>query len=295
MGFTIDARVILELGRELISSDEIAIYELIKNSVDAGSPSVQIDFRYLLNMENYKESLDLFEKTKNLKKVSNFIHTCITDEIDPNGKRFLNKLKKESNPEQFSFLLRKSYAELNHISVIDIGHGMSLNDLQEVYLRIGTRFRREQTNDGDPKLGDKGIGRLSAMRLGNELQIKSTRSIDENWNCLNIDWNAFDCEENKDIDEIMIEPHVGEMKQTKSNQGTIIQIKDLRKEWNVDEVQNILDQKISRFIDPFRTRQESNVLSFSFNGLPVIIPRIKEGLLERAHAHCEAEFEFLND
>jgi hypothetical protein len=35
MTFNIKARVLLELGAELISSDGIALYELIKNSVDA--------------------------------------------------------------------------------------------------------------------------------------------------------------------------------------------------------------------------------------------------------------------
>ena len=38
--FTFSARTILELGKELISSDEVALYELIKNGVDAGSKTI---------------------------------------------------------------------------------------------------------------------------------------------------------------------------------------------------------------------------------------------------------------
>jgi hypothetical protein len=37
MSFRILARTILELGAELISSDGVALYELIKNGIDAGS------------------------------------------------------------------------------------------------------------------------------------------------------------------------------------------------------------------------------------------------------------------
>ena len=38
MNFSFEARTLLELGKELISSDEVALYELIKNAVDAGRP-----------------------------------------------------------------------------------------------------------------------------------------------------------------------------------------------------------------------------------------------------------------
>ena len=37
MSFKFAARTILELGKELISSDEVALHELIKNAVDAKS------------------------------------------------------------------------------------------------------------------------------------------------------------------------------------------------------------------------------------------------------------------
>ena len=47
--FKITACTVLELGSELISSDIIAFYELIKNGFDAGSKSgVQIDFNVVL-------------------------------------------------------------------------------------------------------------------------------------------------------------------------------------------------------------------------------------------------------
>ena len=42
MSFKISARTILHLGSELISSDAIAFYELIKNAFDAQSKRVKI-------------------------------------------------------------------------------------------------------------------------------------------------------------------------------------------------------------------------------------------------------------
>lgn len=44
MRFTINTRVLEHLGRELITSDEVAIVELIKNSYDANAPEAFIHF-----------------------------------------------------------------------------------------------------------------------------------------------------------------------------------------------------------------------------------------------------------
>ena len=51
--FTVTARTVLELGSELISSDVIAFYELIKNGFDAQSSSgVRIKFDTLLTQRS---------------------------------------------------------------------------------------------------------------------------------------------------------------------------------------------------------------------------------------------------
>lgn len=52
-GFKFAARTLLELGKELISSDEVALYELIKNGVDAGSQRIEIEAAVVLTHTNY--------------------------------------------------------------------------------------------------------------------------------------------------------------------------------------------------------------------------------------------------
>lgn len=52
--FKITARTVLELGSELISSDIIAFYELIKNGFDAGTASgVEVRFDVALRRNTY--------------------------------------------------------------------------------------------------------------------------------------------------------------------------------------------------------------------------------------------------
>src|ERR1700761_3216121 len=53
MNFRVSARTILHLGSELISSDGITFYELIKNSLDARSPEVRVDVLYRLEHRVY--------------------------------------------------------------------------------------------------------------------------------------------------------------------------------------------------------------------------------------------------
>ena len=53
MGFKVDARTIFHLGAELISSDAIAFYELIKNAFDAGSAKIHIDVVVRIPFETY--------------------------------------------------------------------------------------------------------------------------------------------------------------------------------------------------------------------------------------------------
>src|SRR5882757_1262230 len=52
--FRFKARVLLELGAELISSDAIALYELVKNAIDAGSRRTSILIQVVLQYSKYQ-------------------------------------------------------------------------------------------------------------------------------------------------------------------------------------------------------------------------------------------------
>src|SRR3972149_3628312 len=55
MHFKVAARTVLHLGAGLISSDGIALYELIKNSFDAGTDSVDIAVQMAFPFATYQE------------------------------------------------------------------------------------------------------------------------------------------------------------------------------------------------------------------------------------------------
>ena len=296
MSFTFEARTLLELGKELISTDEVAIYELIKNSVDAGSQNVEILVNALLTYSDYKEAIARIEEEgRSRRDVLAYVQSCLISETDSGAVRMMEALAHASDDEEFVLLLREWYADLNWIEVRDTGHGMSLHDLNDVFLTIGTRSRRDENLAGGRNLGDKGIGRLSAMRLGDRLKVLTTKAGESHWNVLDIDWSLFSHDSRKSVDKIHIEPALGDEKSTPSGSGTRIIISTLQSDWTAARFADVLQGRIARMIDPFEPGAANRLLIARFNGQRINIPSIPRQLLDSAHAYCHVTFEMVGD
>ncbi len=111
------ARLLRTLGSDLISSDKVALIELVKNSYDADASVVLIRFRGPLK------------------------------------------------------------AGEGSIEVWDDGHGMDAATLQTSWLDIATdtKRRKPHSDSGRRVLGEKGIGRLAAARLGEEMLLTTRK------------------------------------------------------------------------------------------------------------------------
>ena len=205
MAFRMTARTVLQLGAELISSDSIAFYELIKNAFDADSRQVHIDVYVRIGYDAY-----LRHRANVLTGVSSStssLETCkqeIIHDLDttaPLGNEFLGEIHSASSFSE----LAKVLDEANFIEINDSGHGMSAEDLNEIYLTIGTHHRKKQLKERRlsrqqagtsatsvrPILGEKGLGRLSVMRLGWRLRVDTTTTGEQFWNRLDVNWRDF--------------------------------------------------------------------------------------------------------
>ena len=153
MSFSFEARTLLELGKELISTDEVALYELIKNAVDAGSPKVEIDVRSQLAHTHYREAArQLRESGRALSEVTAFIRGKMEEDESGWCQECLAELDRTTDREVYRDRLDAHYTRLNSLEIKDAGEGMSFGDLSDVYLRIGTRHRRRQNEGGATKL-----------------------------------------------------------------------------------------------------------------------------------------------
>src|ERR1700722_7600136 len=87
MAFKIIARTLLELGAELTSSDAVALFELVKNSVDAGSPTVRISVQCVLLHSRYQQALEEIEESRALSAVRQHIEGWLSDDAPAEAKR----------------------------------------------------------------------------------------------------------------------------------------------------------------------------------------------------------------
>ena len=221
------ARLMTTLGHELISSDAVALTELVKNAFDADAQHVLVQ---------------------------------VVGEVDLDGT--LN-------------------AETGSILVLDDGHGMDRDTITTTWLEPATAHRRH--NRRSPKgrrvLGEKGVGRFAAAKLGTLMELMSQRKGCEEVR-LKVDWSVFEDEE-KYLDQVEIQvetgatgmfdrnglvreiwrsaaiPHLPGNPDILSEYGTLLKISGLRSRWNKDLVKEIR-QLLSRLVNPFG---ESEVVS----------------------------------
>src|SRR3546814_8775764 len=103
---------------------------------------------------------------------------------------------------------------------------MSRDDLERNFLVIGTASRKREVEAalkrGDaqtPYLGEKGIGRLSALRLGERLRVETARADETHLNLLEIDWRAFG-DVDAMLDQLPVAPIAGPAKPSEDRKST---------------------------------------------------------------------------
>lgn len=300
--FRVSARTVLQLGAELISSDAIAFYELIKNAFDAGSKRViirvveRIPFVEVAELKTDLQAVkDLPARNEAAQGAVQAAQTKIKEVAISNAPDISEYLERvaaaKSSPALLALL-----DEAASIEFADTGEGMSLRELSDVYLTIGTssriktRVSRAATQEnGRPVLGEKGIGRLSAMRLGMGLRVKTTKKGERNWHLLDVDWRAFEEDLDAMIESITVEPVEGPEKDDTDEQGTQILITALNSPWSAEKLETIAGAELSKMMDPFSERILFPV-SVYFNKTRVTIPPFNRLLFEHAHATVTACF-----
>jgi Histidine kinase-, DNA gyrase B-, and HSP90-like ATPase. len=200
----------LELGSELISSDEVALYELVKNAIDARSKNgVEIDLHICLSYSAYLEFMRELksDEPRPLDQIKDSLFSRVEATTEPEViKKFEDELSACKTLSALGKKLPQIYTATNWIEIRDTGTGMSAQDITSKYLVIGTPARKKEIElaeaefsagggKGDvpetPYLGEKGVGRLSAMRLGWMLHLESATERDTVLNELIIDWRFF--------------------------------------------------------------------------------------------------------
>ena len=304
MTFTVKARILMELGSELISSDSIAIYELVKNALDAGSKRTGVEFQTVLPYSAFSR-LSSMLRAKNteaeLEKLEvEFEREVLSDAPEDASLKFFQSLSNKAGGTPLDRLIN-AYRRTTWIRIRDLGVGMTLSDIKSKFLVVGTPNRlleKAVPRDGknDPILGEKGLGRLSAMRLGGNLALTTATSENAYWNKLDVDWTILYDQPSLNIDEFRVIPYEdtnGPLKE-KNVSGTEILISHLYSDWTVERLSEFAGSELAKLQDNFDGPAANKHLRFSINGQDISIPFFERKFLNYAHGHCHVELLFVD-
>ena len=182
------------------------------------------------------------------------------------------------------------WGKLERISVEDNGSGMDLDTIETVWLVIGTDNKKKQLSadsQGRVPLGEKGIGRLGVHKLGRRIKLFSKSSSDKEV-YVDIDWKRL--AESKEIDDFKVDyGHQNATLHFNDGQtGTIIEISDLKGEWNRRKLRTIF-RNLTSLNSPFVNQSDSFEVKVTtqgsnpFAGLPNLQEILDAGMY---FGHC---------
>lgn len=290
--FKIAARALRHLGAELITSEEMALNELMKNSFDAGSPRVKIEVNYPTNFDLLEKDI----KSYIAGKISKEEVLCNTNEnskvyhhVTKPCSDFLEKLEtilskiNKTNLDEALENLKQQYC----IKITDTGHGMTKNALESVFMTIGVNSKLNiDTNEGRVLLGEKGIGRLSMMKLGNTAIVKSKTLNDQIAYQIKFDWSKFD-QPGLFLEDIKL---FTEKVDVSFEKGTEITITHLTNDWTLEKTENFVREYIQRLKNPFNHNPKDFPIDIYQNKKRIPISAIPNYLTEAANFDADYTF-----
>ncbi len=140
------------------------------------------------------------------------------------------------------------------IEIQDNGCGMKKEIIEDVWCVVSTPYRTKikYSGRGDNRRrvsGEKGLGRLSAARLGTQLTLITKANNDKCWK-IELDWDVL----RKVKDFSQCEVNLSDISEANpfDNSGTLLIIENLKKVWPKNKIEDfdVLKDHFSRFIAP---------------------------------------------
>ena len=202
--FRMHPRVFASLGADLVTSDVVAIIELVKNSYDAFARSVHIRFR-------------------------------------------------------------NSSAQGPYLEIEDDGDGMTRDTIENVWCLVATPNKELNpvVTSGKKRrrvAGEKGLGRLSAARLGEQLYMLTKVSGGRCWE-VRVNWSEISKGDELANSFAMCREFSGK---PPFRSGTLVRVFGLATQWDENRVSD-LRENLARLISPFSGLHDFNILVSGFD------------------------------
>ena len=140
----------------------------------------------------------------------------------------------------------------DYIEIVDDGHGMDYLTIRDVWFTIGTPFRQKistPTSSARSRVatGEKGLGRLSAARLGREIRL-TTKTEGGPVFCFSLNWDEL--LQGKDVSGTEFEVTELPPAAFEKPHGTRVRIGGLRSQWDDCKIED-LRESLGRLMSPF--------------------------------------------
>ena len=145
---------------------------------------------------------------------------------------------------------RKDSSGLGHLDIEDDGCGMTREIIEKVWCLVSTPHKIENRivgrGSGTRRVsGERGLGRLSAARLGDEFRMRTRARNGPCWEVI-VRWSSLAAAGDLSEGAVLLKPYEGEF----PSSGTQIRIGALSQEWNESQVAD-LRSNLSRIVPPF--------------------------------------------
>ena len=215
VSFRFHARALQALGRDLVTDDVVAVMELVKNAYDAMATTVEIH----IHQEQEAE-----------------------DEAD-------------SSTEEDQHDRVQGFIEIS-----DDGSGMDFPTIENVWCVIATPHRKDSPVSKSERrfrsaTGEKGLGRLSAARLGRGLEV-TTKTVEGSALSFSVDWERL--LEVDDLDKAVFRVAPMPTGVIEGSHGTRLRITGLAGRWNKEKIDD-LRENLSRLVSPFAKAKDFSI------------------------------------
>jgi signal transduction histidine kinase len=179
------------------------------------------------------------------------------------------------------------------ITISDNGHGMTLEAIERGWLTLSNSLKAEQKREGRlteahrTPLGDKGVGRLSAQRLGNVLELTTVPKQGDELYTATFEWSDFKAGE--DLTRVPVRVQV--LPREDRKHGTTLRITELadREKWitiNPEDLRN----ELASVVSPYK-KIASFQLQAILNGREVSPSLITENIRGAARQNFKIRFD----
>lgn len=277
----VGAHVLVQLGSELVTDVEQAILECVKNAYDADAPGCRID------IDTREIGAKLEVGTVN--KYWGFNRPTESVTVEILGKEG-QPLETRPDADDAEIIRQLNYT--GRITIEDKGDGLEPSQLRSSWLVISRSSKRSmdggqksKTKKGRTPLGDKGLGRLGLMKLGDILRIETATSTAAPLTVAEFRW--ADCEAAHTLDQIPV--FIDSLPNDAHFKGTRVSVLGLRDlpEWRRKDRIAEITRSLARLISPFEATSTFPV-GITLDGHDQSLVSVTDELLKRA----VAEFEF---